>query len=104
MKIDEMYRKLKGTDIPTAHNIFLNTQKPPYMIYRTDDIDIKTANSKVVLQKQRISIELYTKPGEVANNETKVETVLNCFTTYTKSRTFTDAEQLYVTYYDFYII
>lgn len=104
MGIKELYRLLKATGIPTAHNVFLKAQKPPYILYRDDDTDIIAANSKVVLKKQRITIELYSAPTGISNAEKIVENLLDDFTTYSKSRSFDDAQQLYVTYYNFYII
>ncbi|MBR2175464.1 MAG: hypothetical protein IJ861_00780 [Clostridia bacterium] len=104
MDAKEVYRLLKSTGIPTTHNVFLKVQKPPYLLYRDDDTDIIAANSRAVLKKQRITVELYSSPTEINNAEKIVENLLDEFTTYSKNRSFDDEQQLYVTYYNFYII
>lgn len=104
MDAKKVYRLLKSTGIPTAHNVFLKAQKPPYLLYRDDDTAIIAANSRAVLKKQRITVELYSAPTEINNAEKIVENLLDEFTTYSKNRSFDDEQQLYVTYYNFYII
>lgn len=94
---------LKSSDMPVAHNVFLKSQQAPYLIYRDDEFEIITANSKAVLTKKQIKIELYSRATEVESCEEIVENLLNTFTTYSKGRSFDDNQQLYVTYYFFYI-
>ena len=102
MDISAIYSLLASSGIPTAHNIFKLPQKPPYLIYRTDRFVNLCANSKVILKKQRITIELYVKITQVNDCERAVEDILDGFTTYTKERAFDDAQGLYITYYSFY--
>lgn len=84
--------------------MFLSPQIPPYLIYRNDSVECLAANSRTVLKKQRITIELYTRITQTDGCEHTVEDILDNFTTYAKSRAFDDAQGLYVTYYHFYII
>lgn len=94
---------LQSTGYPVAHNVFLQRQTPPYIIYLDDKFDYKTANSKTVLKKRKITIELYTSlSSDVDTVENAVETVLDGFTTYDKNRTFDENQSLYITYYSFY--
>ena len=89
--------------LPVAHNVFLQRHTPPYLIYRDDDFAYKTANSKVVLKKQKTTLELYTSlSGDVDTVENTIENILDGFTTYDKSRTFDENQGLYITYYSFY--
>ena len=89
--------------LPVARNVFLERQTPPYLIYRDDDFDYKTANSKVILKKRKNTLELYTSlSSDVDTVENTVETILDGFTTYDKSRTFDENQGLYITYYSFY--
>lgn len=103
MDAKNLLKRLKSTGIPAAHNVFLQKQNPPYLIYRDDETDIIAANSKAILKKQKIVIELYAAPTAITLSEATVENLLDTFTTYTKSRTFDEAEQHYVTYYQFYL-
>ena len=89
--------------LPVAHNIFLQRQTLPYLIYRDDDFNYKTANSKIVLKKRKTTLELYTSlSSDVETVENTVETILDGFTTYDKNRTFDENQGLYITYYSFY--
>lgn len=103
MDISAIYSLLSSSGIPTAHNIFKTPQKPPYLTYRIDNFANLCANGKVILKKQRITIELYATITQVNSCEHTVEGILDEFTTYTKERTFDDAQGLYVTYYNFYL-
>lgn len=103
MSTQEVYALLQCTGIPTAHNIFLQKQVPPYILYRNDGTDIIAANSKAILKKQGITVELYSGADGLKRAETAVESVLDTFTTYSKARSFDDEQQIYVTYYNFYI-
>lgn len=73
------------------------------MIYRNDNFENITANSRTVLKKQLITVELYSKITQVNSCENTVEDILDSFTTYTKERAFDDDQRLYVTYYKFYL-
>lgn len=95
---------MSGSGIPTAHNVFLKPQKSPYLIWRDDVFDCVTANSRTVLKKRRITVELYAVITQINQCEHTVENILDSFTTYTKERAFDDAQGLYVTYYNFYIL
>ena len=89
--------------LPVAHNVFLERQTPPYLIYRDGDFDFKTANSKTVKKKKKNTLELYTSlSSDVETVENTVETILDGFTTYDKNRTFDENQGLYITYYSFY--
>ena len=89
--------------LPVAHNVFLERQTPPYLIYLDGDFSFTTANSKTVLRKRKTTLELYTSlSGDVDTVENTVETILDGFTTYDKSRTFDENQSLYITYYSFY--
>lgn len=103
MNTQEIYTLLQSTGISTAHNVFLQKQVPPYILYRNDGTDIIAANSKAILKKQRITVELYSKSEGLRQAEAAVENVLDTFTTYSKARSFDDEQQIYVTYYNFYI-
>lgn len=103
MEVSDIYSILSDSGIPAAHNVFLTPQTPPYIIYRDDNFENITANSKTVLKKRHITIELYSKITQVSNCEQTVEDILDSFTTYTKDRAFDDEQELYVTYYNFYI-
>lgn len=99
-----LFQLLQSTGIPTAHNVFLKAQKPPYLLFRDDATEIIAANSRPVLKKRKITVELYSAATDAGHAETAVEAVLDTFTTYSKARAFDDARQLYVTYYQFYLI
>ena len=107
MEISEFYADLENamTDahIPTAHNVFLQRMEPPYLLYR-DSFDHIAANSRNVLKKHRIIMELYAAQTDADAAEEAVEAFLDGFTTYSKDRTFDDEQQLSVTYYQFYIV
>ena len=103
MNTRDIYTLLRNAGIPVAHNVFLKKQVPPYILYRYDGTDIIVANSRAVLKKQRIAVELYSKPEGLRQAEAAVENVLDNFTTYSKERSFDDEQQIYVTYYKFYI-
>lgn len=94
---------MSDSGIPAAHNVFVTPQSPPYIIYRNDGFDSITANSRTVLKKQEITIEVYAKITQINQCEHAVENILDSFTTYTKDRAYDDAQGLYITYYKFYI-
>lgn len=104
MEVSDFYSLLAESGIPAAHNVFLTPQTPPYIIYRDNNFSAVAANSKTIMKKQRITIEIYSKNTQVNNGEQTVEDILDRFTTYTKERAFDDAQGLYITYYNFYII
>ena len=104
MENNRLFQLLQSTGIPTAHNVFLKAQRTPYLLYRDDETDIIAANSKKKKKKRKITLELYAAATAIGHAETAVEAVLDTFTTYSKARAFDDARQLYVTYYQFYLI
>lgn len=104
MEVSDFYSLLSDSGIPAAHNVFLTPQTAPYILYRDDSFENITANSKTVLKKRHITIELYSKITQIGSCEQTVEDILDSFTTYTKDRAFDDEQELYVTYYNFYII
>lgn len=73
------------------------------MIYRNDNFENITANSRTVLKKRLITVELYATITQINGCEHDVENILDSFTTYTKERAFDDKQRLYVTYYKFYL-
>lgn len=103
MEVSDIYSLLSGSGIPAAHNVFLTPQIPPYILYRDDKFENIAANSRTVLKKRQITIELYSKITQVNSCENAVEDILDSFTTYSKDRVFDDEQRLYVTYYNFYI-
>ena len=103
METKTIFNGLKTLGIPTAHNVFVKPQKPPYIIYLDNGFQKICANSKCVLTKTKITVELYTKPETVNNYEETVESYLDGFTTYEKNRAFDEKQGLYITYYNFYI-
>lgn len=94
-------KALKTLPFPVAHEVFLEEQAAPYLIYTDDEFEFVTANSKTVLQKTVIVLELYTKGSQTDEFEEIVETFLDDFTTYEKSKSYIKEEQLYITYYTF---
>lgn len=83
--------------------MFLKPVVPPYIIYRDDGFENIAANSRTVLKKQRVAVEVYARITQISQCEHAVESILDSFTTYTKERAYDDAQGLYVTYYNFYL-
>ena len=94
-------KALKTLPFPVAHTLFLEEQTAPYLIYTDDEYDIVTADSKSVLCKTIIVLELYTKGNQTDEFENIVEIFLDDFTTFEKSKSYITEEQLYITYYTF---
>lgn len=94
-------KALKTLPFPVAHTVFLEPQTAPYLIYTDDDFELIAANSKTVLCKTVIVLELYTKVSQTDEFEEIVEIFLDDFTTYEKSRSYIKEEQLHITYYTF---
>lgn len=99
----KFYKMLKTLPMPVAHTVFIEPQTAPYLIYRDDDFELTAANSKTVYEKNQIILELYTKLNQTEYFEEIVETFLNDITTFNKSRSFIAEEQLYITYFEFYL-
>ena len=57
-------KALKTLPFPVAHEVFLEEQTAPYLIYTDNEFEFVTANSKTVLQKTVIVLELYTKGSQ----------------------------------------
>lgn len=100
----ELYEALKTLCIPAAHEVFLKPQKPPYLVYRSNDYDCTAANSKTVGIRRHITVEVYTELTKTAETEEKVEQFLDSFTTYAKSGSYISEQKIYVSYYKFDII
>lgn len=94
-------KALKTLPFPTAHTVFLEPQTAPYLIYTDNEYDIIAADSKSVLCKTIIVLELYTKGSQTDEFEEITEIFLDDFTTYEKSKSYIKEEQLYITYYTF---
>lgn len=92
---------LRTLPFPVAHEVFIKPQTAPYLIYTDDDFDVVAAQSKNVLMKTVISLELYTKSGQTDANETIIENFLDDFTTYEKMRSFITDEKVFLTRYTF---
>lgn len=98
----KLVKMLNTLPMPTAHVVFIEPQEAPYLIYLDSEYENIAANSKNVNRKSLIQLELYTKLNQTEKYENLVETLLNDFTTYEKSRSFIASEQLCITYYRFY--
>lgn len=94
-------KTLKTLPFPVAHMVFLEEQTAPYLIYIDNEFELIAANSKTVLQKTVIVLELYTKGTQTDEFEEIVEVFLDDFTTFEKSKSYITEEQLYITYYTF---
>lgn len=94
-------QSLDSLPFPAAHTVFLEEQTAPYLIYTDNDFEFTAADSRAVLCKTAIVLELYTKAGQTDENEVIVENYLDNFTTYEKNRSYISEEQLYITYYTF---
>ncbi|MBQ2152478.1 MAG: hypothetical protein II440_03445 [Clostridia bacterium] len=92
---------LSSLPFPVAHTVFLEEQTAPYLIYTDNDFEFVSADSKTVLCRTAIVLELYTKAEQTDENEEVIENFLDDFTTYEKSRSYISEEQLYITYYTF---
>lgn len=97
----KFYKTLKTLPLPVAHTVFVEPQKPPYLIYQDEDFSVLAANSQNVHMTTHIQLELYTDGKTTDSTEDVVETLLNDITTYGKSRSYIDGERVYVTYYNF---
>lgn len=95
----ELYNALRKTTFPIARNVFKERQSPPYVIYT--DIDYKTiaANSKQILTQATVCVELYINRNDITA-ESKIESVLNELTTYSKSKSYISDEKLYLIRYE----
>lgn len=94
-------KALKTLPFPVAHTVFLEPQTAPYLTYTDDEFELITADSKTIICKTAIVLELYTKGSQTDEFEEITETFLDDFTTYEKSRSYISEEQLYITYYSF---
>lgn len=99
--ISTLVAQLKTLPLPVAHTVFLKPQKPPYLIYLDESVDITAANSKGVQTRTEVQLELYTEIGKTSTAEEIVEALLDDLTTYEKARTYIADERVYVTYYTF---
>lgn len=94
-------QSLEVLPFPATHTVFLEEQTAPYLIYTDNDFEFVSADSKTVICRTVIVLELYTKAEQTDENEEVIENFLDDFTTYEKSRSYISEEQLFVTYYTF---
>lgn len=99
--ITELLIALRSLPFPVAHVTFLKPQTPPYLIYLDDSFKITSANSKKTNKTVTIQLELYTNLLGTTVDENTLESILDSFTTYEKSRTYITSEGINVTYYTF---
>ena len=97
----EFVSRLRTLPFPVAHEVFLKPQTAPYLIYTDNEFEITAAQSKNVLMKTVISLELYTTTAQTDTNETIVESFLDDFTTYEKARSYITEEKVNMTRYTF---
>lgn len=96
----ELYNALRKTHFPVAHNAFEKRQSPPYVIYTNVDYKTVAANSKQTLTQPTVCVELYINRNDVIA-ESKIESVLNELTTYSKSKSYISEEKVYLIRYEF---
>jgi len=97
----KLVKALKTLPYPVAHTVFLQPQTPPYLIYLDETFTVTAASSTSIVERTEVQLELYTKGSQTAEAEDTVEAFLGDFTTYEKSRSYIESEQLYITYYTF---
>ena len=96
----ELYDAFRKTHFPVARNAFEERQSPPYVIYTNVDYKTVAANSKQTLTQPTVCVELYINRNDVTA-ESKIESVLNELTTYSKSKSYISEEKVYLIRYEF---
>lgn len=100
MTIDELYKLLNQLNLPLAYNHFKNPQKPPYLVYMTDDSSNFAADNKVYHKTDNFAIELYTDKKGI-KLETQLELLLDAHDLYyEKYEVYIDTEKLYQVRYE----